>query len=319
MRLKIVFAGTPDFAVPSLQALIEHHDICAVYTKPDSPSGRGLKLQPSAIKQLVMSDYPTIPILQPPNLKDEDTLRQLQSFQADIMIVIAYGLILPPAVFPFFKYGCINVHASLLPRWRGAAPIQRSLLAGDKVTGVTIMQIDTGLDTGPMLYQQGYDIKPSDNAQALHDQLAHLGAVALIHTLDEICTGNVKGIPQDNAIATYAAKIQKEEGKINWHQSAENIARHVRAFNPWPIAFTLLNGQILKIWDAEVANPESIRGTAGKIINFSSEGLEVATQRGSIYLKKIQLPGGKPISAKDFMNAKRHEITLNETILGLPC
>jgi methionyl-tRNA formyltransferase len=319
MSLRIVFAGTPEFACPSLEALMKHHTVCAVYTKPDSPSGRGLKLQPSAVKKLCIERYPQVPILQPVNLKDADTQRQLSGFRADVMIVIAYGLILPKEIFPFFKYGCINIHASLLPRWRGAAPIQRALLAGDEVTGVTIMQIDEGLDTGAMLHKENYHIAPQDSAQTIHDNLAELGAKSLLTTLEELSRQHITPIAQDNTLATYAAKITKEEARINWHDCAQRIDRHIRAFNPWPVAFTYLNGNLFKIWEAEIANTSLSEEVAGKVIGIDHHGIEVATQRGSIYLKKIQLPGGKPISVNDFLNARGDQIKLHITILGEPC
>lgn len=317
--MRVVFAGTPPFACPSLEALMEQHTVCAVYTKPDSPSGRGLKLQPSAVKKLCIERYSQIPILQPINLKDETSQRQLNNFQADVMIVIAYGLILPKIIFPFFKYGCINIHASLLPRWRGAAPIQRALLAGDEVTGVTIMQIDAGLDTGAMLHKENYHIRPEDNAQTLHDTLAKLGAKSLMTTLEELGRNNISPVAQDNNLATYAAKITKEEARINWHDSVQRVDRHIRAFNPWPGAFTHLNGNVFKIWEAEIANTDLTGAIAGKVISVDHHRIEVAAQRGSIYLKKIQVPGGKPISVKDFLNAKGDQIKPQQTILGDSC
>ncbi len=314
--MKVIFAGTPEFACPSLEALMTKHTVCAVYTKPDSPSGRGLKLQPSAVKKLCLERYPQIPVLQPVNFKDDDTQRQLNSFNADVMIVIAYGLILPKAIFPFFKYGCINVHASLLPRWRGAAPIQRALLAGDEVTGVTIMQIDEGLDTGAILHKENYQITTEDNAQTIHDNLAELGAKSLIATLEELRKESITPIAQDNSLATYAAKITKEEARINWHDCTQRIDRHIRAFNPWPGAFTYLNGQVLKVWGAEIASTDLVDEIPGQVIGINHDSIEVATQRGSLYLKKIQIPGGKPISVKDFLNAKSDQIKSKQTILG---
>lgn len=319
MRLKVIFAGTPEFAIPSLHALVQQHDVCAVYTKPDSPSGRGLKLHPSAVKQEVMANYPHLPILQPTNLKDDDTQRQLASFGADVMVVIAYGLILPKAILSLFEYGCINIHASLLPRWRGAAPIQRTLLAGDDYTGVTIMQIDEGLDTGDMLLKQTYKITPEDTTQTVHDQLSQLGAKALITTLEQLRAHKITPTPQDNQLATYASKITKEEAAINWHDSAVRILRHIKAFNPWPIAYTTFHEQHLKIWEATIGSQMISQKPAGTIIGTNQIGIEVATAQGSIYLTKIQLAGGKPISARDFLNAKGSQIKINETTLGNRC
>jgi methionyl-tRNA formyltransferase len=316
MKLKVVFAGTPHFAIPSLHALVEHHDVCAVYTKRDSPSGRGLKLMPSPVKEQVLQRYSHIPIVQPGTLKDPESQQKLQHFGADIMVVIAYGLILPKEVLSLFKYGCINVHASLLPRWRGAAPIQRSLLAGDEVTGITIMQINEGLDTGDMLSRQDYVIQPHDTSQTLHDTLSLIGADALLGALHDIISRQSQPIPQDNLLATYAAKIKKEEALINWHESAVTIDRHIRAFNPWPIAHTLFNGNIIKIWEANIASEINSNEIPGKVIGINEQSIEVATEQGSLYITKVQLAGGKPVAVKDFLNARRDQIKLNETILG---
>lgn len=315
-RLRLIFAGTPEFAIPSLTSLLQHHDICAVYTKPDSPSGRGLKLQPSPVKQYVVEHHPTLPILQPTTLKDPDTQQQLEAYHADAMIVIAYGLIIPEAVFSRFKYGCINVHASLLPRWRGAAPIQRAILAGDSQTGVTIMQIDKGLDTGAMLSRQPYHLKETDTARTVHDALAAIGSEALVTTLDDLVQGRVQPIAQDHEFATYAAKISKEEAQINWHSSAVQIDRHIRAFNPWPIARTYLHNEIIKVWEAVIGNHTRAVGIPGQVIAVNDEGIEVGTGDGTILIKRLQLPGGKVISVKDFINAKREYIIPNKTVFG---
>lgn len=314
--LKIVFAGTPEFALPSLKAILNYHEVCAVYTKPDRPSGRGLKLAYSPVKQYVLDHYPKIPILQPVNLKDDDTQRQLGEFYADIMVVIAYGLILPKPVLSLFKYGCINVHASLLPRWRGAAPIQRALLAGDSETGVTIMQINEGLDTGDMLMHEVYKIKPEDNAGEVHDHLAELGAKALIETLNQIKEGISKPLPQDDSLATYAAKITKDEAMINWQNSPSHILHQIRAFNPWPVAFTYLGGELLKVWDAEVVSLKPTSHLAGKVISANEQGIDVATQQGIIRLLKVQIPGGKAMSVQSFLNARKNLIIPEKTLLG---
>lgn len=318
MTLKVVFAGTPHFALPSLDALINHYDVCAVYTKQDNPSGRGLKLLPSPVKERVMQHYPTIPIFQPRTLKDVTVQQQLQDLHADLMVVIAYGLILPKEVLSLFKYGCINVHASLLPKWRGAAPIQRSLLAGDTSTGVTIMQINEGLDTGDMLYRQEYSIQPHDTAQTLHDQLATMGAESLLVALENIVAGTIKPTPQNDALATYAAKITKEEALIDWNETADNIDRKVRAFNPWPVAYTTFNENIFKIWEAKISTTKSAL-PPGTICSIDHDKIEVVTGQGCLYLTKIQLSGGKPIAVKDFLNARRDQVKPNETKLGDSC
>lgn len=316
MGLKVIFAGTPDFAIPSLEKLMNSpHEVCVVYTKPDSPSGRGLKLTYSPIKKFVLDNYPKLPILQPVNLKDTDTRKQFSEFYADVMVVIAYGFILPEAILSLFKYGCINVHASLLPRWRGAAPIQRALLAGDKQTGVTIMQINSGLDTGDILQQKIYQIDSQDTAKEVHFNLATLGAEALLETLGMMETGQLKPIPQDNSFATYAAKISKDEALINWHDSAIHIERQIRAFNPWPIAYTYLGGSLLKIWEVEVIS-EEVTDLAGRVIAVSDKGIDVATQRGVIRLLVLQIPGGKPMKAASFLNSRSHLIIPEKTLLG---
>lgn len=317
MSLRVVFAGTPDFALPSLKALlIQGHDVCAIYTKPDSTSGRGLKLTPSPVKQFIQSHYDEIPILQPIGLKDVAVQEELRALNADVMVVIAYGFILPEKVISTPKYGCINVHASLLPRWRGAAPIQRALLAGDTVTGITIMQIDVGLDTGAILHQVSCDITDTTTTQELHDELAALGAQALLETLKKIEEGSLEPINQDNSAATYATKIAKEEAIINWQHHADEISRQVRAFNPWPGAHTLLGGQILKVWEVEVLL-EAHQKKVGTIIAVSEEGIDVAAQNSILRLITIQLAGGKAMPAKQFLNARGKLVIPGETILGL--
>ncbi len=316
MGLKIVFAGTPEFAIPSLETIMDHHQVCAVYTKPGRPSGRGLKLAASPIKQFVIKHYPNLPILQPTNLVDQNIQKELGDFHADIMVVIAYGLILPKAIFSLFKYGCINIHASLLPRWRGAAPIYRALLEGDKQTGVTIMQIEEGLDTGDILKVEHYEIQATDTAQTLHDELARLGAQALLNTLQKIEQGKTESRPQDDSQATYAAKIRKEEALINWHESAIHIDRKIRAFNSWPIAYTDFSGKMLKIWRAKVISQEPIHLLSGTIINANEHGIDVVTGQGIIRLQEVQIPGGRSMPVKEFLHARSELIIPKKTILG---
>ena len=299
--LNIIFAGTPEFAAVSLEALFQSpHSICAVYTQPDRPAGRGRKLKPSPVKQLALQH--DIPVLQPQSLKDLDAQQQLASFNADLMVVVAYGLLLPPAVLQTPRLGCINVHASILPRWRGAAPIQRSILAGDKETGVTIMQMDVGLDTGDMLLKSSTVISQNDTAQTLHDRLAGVGAKALIDTLGLIVEDKLVPEKQDNDQACYAEKLQKSEALIDWQQSAEQIHRQIRAFNPWPVAQTIVDENTLRIWNAEVIQDAS-KQTPGTVIGESRSGIVVATGDGVLQVTQLQLPGGKPLAVSDFINA----------------
>lgn len=308
--LRIIFAGTPEFAAPGLQALLNsEHKVIAVYTQPDRPAGRGRKLTASPIKQLALSH--NIPVYQPLSLRDPNEQKILQSLNADLMIVAAYGLILPLAVLKTPRLGCVNIHASLLPRWRGAAPIQRAILAGDTETGITIMQMDEGLDTGDMLYKLPCPIEPNDTAQQLHNRLAPLGAEALMTWLQKMknpaspCWTSFSPIPQNSADATYAAKLTKAEAEIDWSSSAVHIERSVRAFNPWPVAYTHFNGQVLRIWKVEISplSPGVGERQAGAIIAASKSGIDVATGSGFLRLLSIQLPGGKALTAAEFLNA----------------
>ena len=301
--LNILFAGTPEFAAETLKTLLDSpHNVVAVYTQPDRPAGRGRKLKASPVKELALEHG--IPVRQPTTLRDPQAQAELTAWQADLMVVVAYGLILPAAVLAAPRLGCLNVHASLLPRWRGAAPIQRAILAGDKETGVTIMQMDEGLDTGAMLHKLSCPILPTDTAQTLHDRLAHLGAQALLEILPQVTDGSLLPERQDNRLANYAAKLDKAEACLDWTQPAEVLARQVRAFNPWPVAFTTYKGESLRVW---LADPITARVTAepGAVVAETKDGIEVATGAGLLRIRQLQLPGGRPLSAAEFHNAHR--------------
>jgi methionyl-tRNA formyltransferase len=309
--LRIVFAGTPDFAASSLQALLDsEHDVIAVYTQPDRPAGRGRKLTPSPVKQLACAH--DIAVYQPLNFKSEESVTELAALNADIMVVVAYGLLLPKVVLDTPRLGCINVHASLLPRWRGAAPIHRALLAGDSVTGVTIMQMDVGLDTGDMLYKAECPILPEDSSGTLHDRLAQIGAEALIESLNAIRDGSAVPVKQDDSLANYAHKLEKQEGAIDWQQPAEQLARQVRGLSPWPVAYCGLDGQTLRIWGAEPVADAS--GTPGSVIAVDKASITVACGSGALKLTRIQLPGGKPLDTAAILNAKRDLFPLGKQL-----
>ena len=299
--MKIVYAGTPAFAVPALQALVaSEHTVCAVYTQPDRPAGRGRKLQASPVKQFALAQ--AIPVHQPDSLKDRDSQQQLAALQADLMVVVAYGLILPPVVLALPRYGCVNIHASLLPRWRGAAPIQRAILAGDAATGITLMQMDAGLDTGAMLLQKPCAILDSDTAQSLHDRLAPLGAAALMELLPQIATGTLAPRPQDETQACYAKKLSKSEALLDWQCDAAQLQRQVRAFNPWPVAQTFYAGLALRIFAAQTID-ETSAALPGSVLRADVAGIDVATGRSVLRITELQLPGGRIMSAADFIHA----------------
>ena len=301
--MKIIYAGTPEFAVPALQALIDaDYEVVAVYTQPDRPTGRGRKLAMSSVKQLALEN--SIPVEQPLNFKSNETLEQLKSYQADIMIVAAYGLILPQIVLESFEFGCINIHASILPRWRGAAPIQRAIIAGDDSTGVCIMKMEKGLDTGPVYHKKIIEILPEDTGSSLHDRLMQLGADALMQTLPGIFSNSIKPVPQNGDTATYAHKLEKLEAKIDWQESAELIQRKIRAFNAWPVAFCELNGENVRIWEADF-NLETHNRQPGEIVGVSKTAITVACSEGLLTIHALQLPGGKMLTISQVINAKK--------------
>ena len=301
--LRIIFAGTPEFSTPAVRALLgSPHQVCAVYTQPDRPAGRGRKLTASPVKQLAVAQG--LPVRQPVSLKESAVQQELQSWQADLMVVVAYGLILPAAVLAAPRLGCINIHASLLPRWRGAAPIQRAILAGDTETGVTIMQMNAGLDTGDIITQQTCAILPLDTSASLHDRLSVLGAEALLAVLDDVQQGRAVLTAQDDARACYAAKLTKSEAELDWSQSAAALERQVRAFNPWPVAQTHLTipDLVLRIWAAE-ALPGNSAHPPGTLVQATAEGIDVATGSGILRLTLVQKSGGRVVTAADFLRA----------------
>jgi methionyl-tRNA formyltransferase len=296
--VKILFAGTPHFAAAALQALLDNNfDVVAVLTQPDRPAGRGMQLTPSPVKQFALQR--NLPLLQPATLKNADVQRELAAYSADVMVVAAYGLILPQAVLDLPRYGCLNIHASLLPRWRGAAPIQRAILAGDSETGITIMQMDAGLDTGAMLLKKYCPITAQDNAAVLHDRLATLGAAAIVEALHLLEQGKLVSETQDNALATYAAKLGKAEAKLDWTQSAAQLARAVRAYNPFPVAHTHLNAIPIKICQASVR--EGMQGDPGTVLSVSKDGIVVACGTDSLCLEVLQRPNAKAMPAAQFV------------------
>ncbi|MCK4608794.1 MAG: methionyl-tRNA formyltransferase [Gammaproteobacteria bacterium] len=302
--LRIVFVGTSEFAVPVLEHLIASpHTICAVYTQPDRPAGRGQKLAQSPIKQLALQHE--LPLYQPETLKNEEALQTIQQLSADIMVDAAYGLLLPKEILGVFKYGCINVHPSLLPRWRGAAPVQRTILAGDIETGVTIMQVDEGWDTGDILKQSSITIAATDTTTLLQAKLAAIGTKLLLEVLQEIATSNTNPTPQDDTQSSYAKKITKAEAAIDWNLTALELDQMVRAFNPWPIAFANIDQLIVRIWRATPLSDSTNSAPPGTIINADKNGIDVATGAGILRLLELQLPGGKILPTVAILNSKQ--------------
>lgn len=316
--LKIIFAGTPDFAAQHLAALLQsEHNIIAVYCPPDKPAGRGKKLTACATKLLALEH--DIPVEQPENFKAQEAQEILASYQADVMVVVAYGLLLPTAILETPKLGCINVHGSILPKWRGAAPIQRSLEAGDAQTGVTIMQMDKGLDTGDTILTSVCDITQEDTSASLYEKLAQLGPIALLDTLTLMSNGNYTRKPQDNNLATHAAKLDKADAELNWQSPAKVLDRQVRAYIPWPVTqFTFNDGSQLhriRVWQA-CAMDIKHEYTAGCIISADKQGIVVATSEGALRLEAIQLPGKKAMPVADLLNGKADWFSPGSSING---
>lgn len=314
--LKVIFAGTPEFAAQHLQVLLNsHHEVIAVYTQPDKPAGRGKKLQASPVKQL--AEQYQIPVYQPKSLRKEDAQEILRALQADVMVVVAYGLILPKAVLEIPRLGCLNVHGSLLPRWRGAAPIQRAIWAGDEQTGITIMQMDEGLDTGDMLHKIYCDIASDETSTSLYAKLMEIAPNALIDVLDDLDEGKYIAEKQDDLLSNYAEKLSKEEAKLDWKLPAVQLERCIRAFNPWPISYlTLLDSkgteQILKIYKATVL--PHIDKPVGTILSVTKEGIQIATIDGVLNILELQPAGKKPMSVQDFLNGRADWFSVGKII-----
>ena len=311
--MRVLFAGTPDFAAAHLQALLDAPTISVigVYSQPDRPAGRGKKLTASPVKKLALKHQ--LPVFQPQSLKDPEQQRILSELQADIMVVVAYGLILPQAILDAPRLGCINVHASILPRWRGEAPIQRAIEAGDAETGVTIMQMDAGLDTGAMLSVSRCDIDSNETSASLHSKLELLGAPALLHTLESLNSGLAVAVEQDDQLSCYAAKITKQEALIDWSQCAQILDRQIRAFNPFPAAYTTLDELRIKIWQAEPTPASGL--TPGQIISADSAGILVSCGKQSLLLTEIQLPGKSRMAVSEVLKS-RGELFAPKRLLG---
>jgi len=306
--LKLIFAGTPEFAARHLDALLTTgNEICAVYTQPDRPAGRGKKLTASPVKAMAVEHG--IPLLQPASLAAAEAQTDLAKLDCDLMVVVAYGLLLPTEVLEIPKHGCVNVHGSILPRWRGAAPIQRAIEAGDSSSGVTIMQMDAGLDTGDMLLKRDCPIYPTDTAADLHDRLSDIGPPLLIEALDVIFSGRIRPEKQDNKLSTYAHKIAKSEAKIDWSETAETIHRKIRAFNPFPVCFSSLHNERLRILEASPASGTS-DAVVGELMIRNNE-IFVQCGAGQLMLKKLQPEGKKVLTASEFLNGFGHRLVRN--------
>ncbi|CAO98175.1 methionyl-tRNA formyltransferase [Erwinia tasmaniensis] len=305
--LKIIFAGTPDFAARHLDALLSSgHQVVGVFTQPDRPAGRGNRVTASPVKQLAAQH--NIPVFQPESLRSEENQQKVAALNADVMVVVAYGLILPKLVLEMPRHGCINVHGSLLPRWRGAAPIQRSLWAGDAETGVTIMQMDIGLDTGDMLHKLSCPIEAADTSATLYDKLADLGPAGLLTTLAQLADGSARPQVQDESLVSYAEKLSKEEARLDWSLSAQQLERCIRAFNPWPISYFVIDEQPVKVWKASVL-PAVNGHQPGEILQANKQGIQVVTADGVLNIEELQPAGKKAMKAQDLLNSRREWFT----------
>jgi methionyl-tRNA formyltransferase len=315
---KIIFAGTPEFACTALKALVAaKFNVCAVYTQPDKPAGRGRQLRNSPVKSFAIEQG--LPVYQPAALRDPAVQKTLSDLKPDLMIVAAYGLLLPPAVLTIPPLGCINIHASLLPKWRGAAPIQRAIMAGDTTTGITLMQMDVGLDTGAILLQAPCEIHAEETSAALFERLAVLGADTLLKGLDALQKNTLRPKLQDETFASYAAKISKSEGLINWENSAAQLDRIIRAFNPWPVAYSYLEGDLIRIWRAKALSASSAsidRDAPGAIVAISQDAIQVATGEGGLMLYELQMAGGKRLSVAEILHAKPEKFAVGKRVEG---
>jgi methionyl-tRNA formyltransferase len=300
--LKIIYAGTPEFAVPALELLVQsEHDVVAVYTQPDRPAGRGRMLAQSPVKVCALKH--DINVYQPQALKDESEITHLASFNPDLIVVAAYGLLLPPSVLSVPRLGCINIHASLLPRWRGAAPIQRAIQAADQESGISIMQMDAGLDTGDILATSCVTILAEWTSADLNDRLQQLGAGLLMETLEQLVSGEPTRVPQDNASATYAHRIEKSEARIDWNKNAETIQREIRAFVPWPVSFTSLDGDTVRVWRAGIDTSHD-GDVPGRIIEHNRTGIFVSCKDSVLLITDLQFAGKKRLAAAEVLNAR---------------
>jgi len=304
--MKLIFAGTPEFAVPALRALIAAgHEIALVLTQPDRPAGRGMQLTPSPVKTVALTQ--AIPVFQPQTLKDAEAQARVAAIEADAMIVAAYGLIIPQVVLGMPRFGCYNIHASLLPRWRGAAPIQRAILAGDLETGITIMEVVPALDAGGMIMKRAVAITEQDTAQSLHDALAEMGAELIVQAMHKLeLEGRLPAEPQDEALVTYAAKLVKSEAALDWNKDAEDLSRQVRGFNPFPVAQASLSGKPCRIWMASALPGKAVPG----VIADLKDGIAVGCGQGLLRIEELQMPGGKRMSARDFVAG--HELKVGD-------
>lgn len=300
--LRIIFAGTPEFAVPALEALLQgEHDLVAVYTQPDRPAGRGRKLQASPVKSLALQHE--VPVLQPADFRNDADIERLRAFDADLMVVAAYGLLLPAAVLEAPRLGCVNIHASLLPRWRGASPMQQAILAGDESSGITLMKMDRGLDTGDMIASSSIEIDPAWSAGDLHDALAPLGAKLLLESLADIETALAAARPQDENLASYAPRLSKSQAEIDWNKSRAELAREVRAFNPWPVSYSHLEGENLRLWQARGAEADG-PGETSEVVRHDADGLFVRCGDGLLQVTELQFAGRGRVNAAQALNAR---------------